>query len=69
MISRHWKGVVKPGRPEAYVQHLKADTIPRLAALPGFVRASILGREIEAGTEFQIVTVWELAELDHGVRR
>ena len=59
MISRHWKGVAKAGRADAYVQHLKADTFPRLAAVPGFIRASILRREVEGGTEFQIVTVWE----------
>ena len=59
MISRHWKGVAKPGYAEAYVQHLRRDTFPGLARIPGFVRASILRRAVEAGTEFQIVTVWE----------
>jgi heme-degrading monooxygenase HmoA len=59
MISRHWKGIARPGYAEAYVQHLQHDTFPSLARIPGFVRASILRREVEAGTEFQIVTVWE----------
>ena len=59
MISRHWKGVTRPGQAAAYIHHLETDTFPRLAALPGFLRASILRREMETGTEFQIVTVWE----------
>ena len=59
MISRHWKGVAKPGYAEAYVQHLRHDTFPGLARIPGFVRASILRRMVDTGTEFHIVTVWE----------
>jgi heme-degrading monooxygenase HmoA len=59
MISRHWKGVAKPGQAEAYVRHLTSETFPSLARIPGFIRASILKRNLETGTEFQIVTVWE----------
>jgi len=59
MISRHWTGVTRPGQADAYVQHLLKDTFPRLAAIPGFVEASILRRNVEGGIEFQVVTVWE----------
>lgn len=59
MISRQWKGIAKPGQEEAYVHHLKTDTFPRLSVIPGFVRASILSRSVQTGTEFQIVTIWE----------
>ena len=59
MISRHWKGIARPGYAESYVQHLRHDTFPGLARIPGFVRATILRRAVEAGTEFHIVTVWE----------
>jgi heme-degrading monooxygenase HmoA len=59
MISRHWKGVTKPGQAEAYVRHLRREIFPALAAIPGFLHASILKREVNSGTEFQIVTVWE----------
>jgi heme-degrading monooxygenase HmoA len=58
MISRHWTGVTKPGHAEAYERHLRNDTFPRLAAIPGFIEASILRRSVEGGTEFQIVTLW-----------
>jgi antibiotic biosynthesis monooxygenase len=59
VISRHWTGVAKPGRAHEYVDHLKAETFPAIAAIPGFRRASILSRSIEDGTEFQIVTLWD----------
>ena len=59
MISRHWKGLAKREEADRYVAHLKSDTFPQLARLRGFVRASILRREVAEGTEFQVVTVWE----------
>jgi heme-degrading monooxygenase HmoA len=62
MISRHWKGLAKPGRADAYIAHLKTDTFAKLLQIPGFVSATILRRELDAGTEFQIVTVWESFE-------
>jgi heme-degrading monooxygenase HmoA len=58
MISRHWKGIAKPGYADEYIHHLKTDTFSKLAGIPGFIRVSILTRIVEAGTEFQIVTVW-----------
>jgi len=59
VISRHWKGIAKPGQAEAYVEHLKSDTLPTLSRISGFVRATILKRPVDAGTEFQVITVWE----------
>ena len=59
MISRHWRGIAKREDADGYVAHLKGDTFPKLASLAGFVRASILRREMPNGTEFQVVTVWE----------
>lgn len=58
MISRHWKGLVKPGLADEYVDHLKTHTLPELAAISGFISASILKREVAGGTEFQVVTRW-----------
>jgi hypothetical protein len=62
MISRHWKGVARTERAEEYIEHLRTDTLPALAKIPGFVRASILTRDVDAGIEFQVVTMW--ASLD-----
>jgi heme-degrading monooxygenase HmoA len=59
MISRHWKGLCKREEANRYVEHLQRETFPQLATLPGFVRATILRRELAAGTEFQVVTVWQ----------
>ena len=62
MISRHWKGIARPGRADDYVRHLESETIPQLKRLPGFVDISILRREVDAGTEFQVVTRWTSLE-------
>jgi len=59
MISRHWRGVARPGEAERYITHLEGDTFPGLSRIPGFVSASILRREVDAGTEFEVITVWE----------
>jgi heme-degrading monooxygenase HmoA len=37
---------------------LQTAVFPELARLPGFVRATILSRSVDHGTEFQIVTEW-----------
>ncbi len=62
MISRHWKGIALPGQAESYASHLRHETFPGLAAIPGFVRATVLCREAEGGTEFLVVTLWESLE-------
>ena len=65
MISRQWRGVAKPGRADAYVQHLERETFRGLARIPGFIRAAILRREIGESTEFQVVTEWESLDSIH----
>jgi heme-degrading monooxygenase HmoA len=62
VISRHWTAVLRPGQEERYLQHLKSETFPQLARIPGFVRATILSRPMEEGVEFRVVTVWESLE-------
>jgi heme-degrading monooxygenase HmoA len=59
LISRHWKGIARRQQAATYVKHLKQDTFPGLRTIRGFVRASILRREVPQGIEFQIVTLWE----------
>ena len=59
MIARHWTGVARRDAADSYVAHLENETFPRLASLPGFLRATILRREVDAGVEFRIVSVWE----------
>jgi len=62
MISRHWKGIAKPGEAENYIHHLKTDTFPKLSEIDGFISASILTRPVDQGPEFLIVTEWESIE-------
>ena len=57
-VIRQWKGIVKPGLADEYIRHLNEETVPSLRAIPGFGSASILRREVEEGTEFQVVTGW-----------
>ena len=59
MISRHWKGIARREFADRYVNHLEHETFPELASLPGFIRATVLRRELAAGTEFQVVTLWD----------
>ena len=58
LVSRHWKGIARPGQEDAYIAHLERETFPALKRLDGFVAASILRRAVEGGTEFQIITIW-----------
>jgi heme-degrading monooxygenase HmoA len=62
MISRHWKGIAKPGEADNYIKHLKTDTFPKLSEISGFISASILKRAVDQGTEYLIITVWESIE-------
>jgi antibiotic biosynthesis monooxygenase (ABM) superfamily enzyme len=59
MISRHWTAIARPGQAERYVEHLRREIWPMLGAIPGFVRATVLRREVADGTEFRVVTEWE----------
>jgi heme-degrading monooxygenase HmoA len=65
MISRQWLGIAKHARAADYVHHLETETFPALAKIPGFVRASILTRDVGDGTEFRIVTEWESRDHIH----
>lgn len=62
MISRHWKGLAKDEKADRYIDHLTKDTFPKLSKIKGFIKASILVRELEQGTEFLIITDWESME-------
>jgi len=58
VISRQWTGVVRPGQADAYLAHLRRETIPALRRLDGFLGVGVLRREVEDGTEFQVTTIW-----------
>jgi heme-degrading monooxygenase HmoA len=58
MISRQWRGLAKRVHASQYLEHLRQDTLPFLHAIPGFVDASVLRREVDDGIEFLVVTRW-----------
>ncbi len=62
MIARHWRGIARATAAAAYIEHLRVETFPALAQLPGFLSASILRRDVPLGVEFLIVTYWESLE-------
>jgi heme-degrading monooxygenase HmoA len=62
MISRQWRGLAKADFAGAYVEHLRVETFPAIAKLPGFISASILRRPVAAGVEFLVITHWATPE-------
>jgi hypothetical protein len=59
MISRQWRGLAKSDQAQNYTEHLRTETFPALRALPGFMGASILSREVANGIEFLVITQWQ----------
>ncbi|HEV2424356.1 MAG TPA: antibiotic biosynthesis monooxygenase [Terriglobia bacterium] len=66
MISRHWRALARPGEAGHYIRHLTDETFPKLSGIPGFMRASILRRELATGTEFVIITEWDSLDVIKG---
>ena len=62
MIARHWTGLARKERAKDYIAHLQNDTFKQLSSIDGFLKASILSREIEEGVEFLIITEWKTLE-------
>lgn len=59
MIARHWCGVARPDRVDAYLDYLRNETFPAVRKLPGFVRATIFRRTVPRGVELLVVSEWE----------
>jgi heme-degrading monooxygenase HmoA len=62
MISRQWRGLARAERAADYEAHLRADTLPALRGLDGFMGAEVLRREVPEGVEFLVVTRWRSLE-------
>jgi heme-degrading monooxygenase HmoA len=59
VISRHWRGLVRPDQARAYEKHLLEQTLPELKEIPGFIDVGLHRRQFEEGVEFLVVTRWE----------
>jgi heme-degrading monooxygenase HmoA len=58
VIVRHWRGVAKADRANEYESHLRAETLPALRRLAGFLGAEVLRRRADDGVEFLVITRW-----------
>lgn len=63
MISRHWKCIARPHESERYLRHLRETTFPQLAAIHGFLGASVLRRAVPEGIQFLVATRWRSLEV------
>ncbi len=59
MICRYWRGLVRSDCPNAYIEHLRSQTFPHLARIPGFRGVSLMKRELSTGVEFVVQTRWD----------
>ena len=62
MILRHWKGIAKPDRADDYMVYLRNERFPRLAAIDGFVSATVAQRTVDSGVEFLVTSLWDSLE-------
>jgi heme-degrading monooxygenase HmoA len=58
VIVRHWRGLAKAHRADEYESHLRAETLPALRLLAGFLGAEVLRRGADDGVEFLVITRW-----------
>ena len=65
MIARYWRGLTHSDQADAYIEHLRTETLPTLARLTGFIEASIMRRDLARGTEFLVITTWASLESIH----
>lgn len=62
MISRQWTGITSREKTPPYIAHLQNDTFPKLSSIKGFIKASMLKRNVPEGVEFLVITEWESLE-------
>jgi heme-degrading monooxygenase HmoA len=65
MISRHWRALARSASADEYVTHLRNETFPEIARLPGYLGATIHRRDRAEGVEFIVITTWTSAEAVH----
>ena len=59
MIARIWKGIALTAKAKNYVDHLQRSVLPELYQIEGFRGAYVLRRDLDAGVEFTVQTLWE----------
>ena len=61
MIVRSWSARLAPAKLTDYLAHLDRSVKPALAALPGFLGATVLERRLDGGSSSEVVvqTRWD----------
>jgi quinol monooxygenase YgiN len=59
VIIREWRGRAARSNPEAYPHHFRANVMPELRQLPGFLGAHLCRRHLGDGIEFLVLTKWQ----------
>jgi heme-degrading monooxygenase HmoA len=62
MIIREWRGRAAPSKAEAYPDHFRANVLPELHRVPGFVGACLSRRQLDDAIEFLVLTRWQSIE-------
>jgi heme-degrading monooxygenase HmoA len=59
MIARIWRGIAVTEKAKNYIEHLQRSVLPELYQIDGFRGAYVLRRDLDAGVEFTVQTLWE----------
>ncbi len=57
-IARLWSCRADPKDPEVYPRHFKDKVLPELDAIPGFLGAMLMRRELDGAIEYTVLTRW-----------
>jgi heme-degrading monooxygenase HmoA len=59
MIIRAWRGRAARSNADAYPEHFRANVVPELRNLAGFVGAQLSQRQLNDGIEYLVLTRWQ----------
>ena len=57
-IARTWNCRADPKDPDAYPRHFRDKVMPALDAIPGFLGAMLMRRELDGAIEYTVLTRW-----------
>jgi heme-degrading monooxygenase HmoA len=58
MIIREWRGRAARSNANSYPKHFRANVIPELRRMPGFLGASLSQRSTDGNIEYMVLTRW-----------
>ena len=58
MIVRSWRASAARDQRHRYPEHFATTVLPKLRAVPGFLGAYLLAREVGTEVEFVVQTLW-----------